>query len=405
MRRNDWWRATAAACLGLALVLGAGAQTPRPGSPSDESKPVIRVRPASPGSTVVTFEVEGLPAKALESLNKAPRKEEAWKQVFAVYVRRGAGADFRKQPPLLGSYRLGKDVLVFEPRFPLERGLHYVAVCDLSRLPGHDSAKPLVSEYFLEKPPAKPTTVVRHVYPTRNFLPANQLKFYLHFSAPMQRGDVYEHVHLLDAAGKEIEGAFLRLGEELWDPSGTRFTLFFDPGRIKRGLKPREVFGPILEEGKRYTFVIDADWPDAQGNPLKGGFRKSFRAAVEDEQPVDPRTWKLAAPAAGSKRPLTVHFGEPLDHALLERVVWVRDTNGRTVAGRVTTAEEETVWQFTPERPWERGRYELVAETILEDLAGNRIGRPFEVDVFRKVDREIKAETVQIPFEVGGPDK
>jgi hypothetical protein len=100
-----------------------------------------------------------------------------------------------------------------------------------------------------------------------------------------------------------------------------------------------------------------------------------------------------------------MRLGEPLDHALLERVVWVRDANGRTVAGRVTTAEGETVWQFTPERPWERGRYELVAETILEDLAGNRIGRPFEVDVFRKVDREIKTETVQIPFEVGGPDK
>ena len=35
--------------------------------------------------------------------------------------------------------------------------------------------------------------------------------------------------------------------------------MFFDPGRIKRGLKPREQFGPALQEGKSYVLVIDRD--------------------------------------------------------------------------------------------------------------------------------------------------
>ena len=46
------------------------------------------------------------------------------------------------------------------------------------------------------------------------------------------------------------------------------------------------------------------------------------------------------------------------------------------------------------------GGYHLVAETTLEDLAGNSIGRPFEVDVFRPIQREVKVQHVQLPFTV-----
>jgi len=50
--------------------------------------------------------------------------------------------------------------------------------------------------------------------------------------------------------------------------------------------------------------------------------------------------------------------------------------------------------------PWKAGRYYFVADTRLEDLAGNSIARPFEVDVFHPVEREVKGETVRIPFDV-----
>ena len=64
---------------------------------------------------------------------------------------------------------------------------------------------------------------------------------------------------------------FLELDEELWSPDGTRFTLIFDPGRIKRGLKPREEVGPVLEAGKSYSLVIDRRLARRIGKPARGG--------------------------------------------------------------------------------------------------------------------------------------
>jgi hypothetical protein len=242
-------------------------------------------------------------------------------------------------------------------------------------------------------------TRVEHVYPTSDHLPENQLKFYLHFSTPMSRGEAYRRVQLLDEQGKAVQTPFLELNEELWDPSGKRFTLFFDPGRIKRGLKPREDLGPALVEGKRYTFVIDRRWPDAQGQPLQETFRKNFTVLAPDDQPPDSKTWKLKAPAAGSSQPLVVIFPKPMDHALLQRLVWVSG-RGKRLDGAIQVCDHETRWEFTPAQPWPAGKFDLVADRRLEDLAGNSIARPFEVDLFRSVQREIQSETAAVPFVV-----
>jgi hypothetical protein len=221
----------------------------------------------------------------------------------------------------------------------------------------------------------------------------------------MSRGEAYEHIRLLDAGGKPVEHVFLKLDEELWDPHGQRFTLFFDPGRIKRGLKPREEAGPTLEEGKRYTLEIDRKWPDAQGNPLRQSYRKSFRAVAPDDVQPDPKTWKVVAPPAGSRAPLTILFPESLDHALLERLLWVVDEHGQDVAGMASAADSETRWQFTPQQPWPAGVYRLVADTALEDLAGNSIAHPFEVDVFKPIRRTVQVERVQVPFQIKAKGK
>src|SRR5262249_2621292 len=150
---------------------------------------------------------------------------------------------------------------------------------------------------------------------------------------PMSRGEIYRHVRLLDDKGKAIDKAFLDLEEELWDREGKRLTLYFDPGRIKRGLKPREDLGAVLEEGKRYTLVIDRPFTDAEGNPLKETFRKRFRVGPPDETPPDPKKGKLQPPPAGERGALVVAFPKPMEHALLHRLVWVADAKGARVAG------------------------------------------------------------------------
>jgi hypothetical protein len=44
--------------------------------------------------------------------------------------------------------------------------------------------------------------------------------------------------------------------------------LFFDPGRIKRGLVSQQELGIVLHEGRRYTLLIEKEWKDAEGNPM-----------------------------------------------------------------------------------------------------------------------------------------
>jgi hypothetical protein len=389
------WGSTPVSAAGNSQEVAQAASSPMP------RQPTIQLHHESTDAGKTAFTVAGLDPATLADLAKTELKAEQWTALFAVHVDQGT-TDRVNQPAILGSYRVADGVLRFEPRFPLTRGLRYRAVFDPSRLPGRSGASmsPLVAEFVIPKPPATATTVVQQVYPSRDTLPENQLKFYIHFSAPMSRGEAYEHVQLLDAAGKKVDFAFLELGQELWDPQGKRFTLLFDPGRVKRGLKPREDLGPILEAGKRYTFVIDRHWNDAQGNPLKESYRKTFRVGPLDEQPVDPKTWKLRSPRAGQIEPLTVDFPKTLDHAMLGRVLHVTDAQGQTIPGTVTISQEETRWQLSPQQAWRAGRYQLVVETTLEDLAGNNIARPFEVDVFRPIERQVKAETVQIPFQV-----
>jgi hypothetical protein len=216
----------------------------------------------------------------------------------------------------------------------------------------------------------------------------------------MSQGNVYRHFKLLGPSGKPVELPFLELQDELWDAEGKRLTLLFDPGRIKRGLKPREELGPVLEEGKTYTFLVDRRWRDAHGSPLKKGYRKTFKVLAPLNTGPDPRTWKVQPPAAGSARALTVRFPRPLDHALLGRVLWVADAKGKVVAGNVSVSNEEKRWHFIPSELWRAGNYALLVDTTLEDLAGNNIERPFEVDVFRPIQRKVKTKTVKIPFQV-----
>jgi hypothetical protein len=353
------------------------------------------------GEFAKTIDIAGLTAKDLEAVGKLGLKGDEWTALLAVYVAPPEGK--KRGPALLGSYRIEDGMLRFEPRFPLVRGVRYQVVFQPNRVPTREALKekPLEKEVLLAKPKTEPT-IVSNVYPTTDQLPENQLKFYLHFSAPMNRGDSYKHIQLLDDKGKAVDVPFLELEQELWDSTAQRLTVFCDPGRIKRGLKPREEFGPVLEEGKSYTLVIERAFEDASGNPLKETFKKSFKAVAPDDKQPDVRTWKVSAPAAGTRDFVVVTFPKPMDRALAERLIWVADDHGRKPAGKVTITEKETIWQFAPDKAWETGTYQLIADTRLEDLAGNSIARPFEVDVFHPVQREVKAETVHVAFEVKG---
>ncbi|MGE3808021.1 MAG: hypothetical protein AB7K24_25450 [Gemmataceae bacterium] len=381
----------------LALVVIAGlcfaALGPLRMRSSGESDPRPALRLDAKGKPQA-IEVVNLPRADLERLAKAKLDEAGWQALFSVHV---SSAD---NLAMAGSYRIAGDTLRFEPQFPLTPGLRYVAMFRPTRLPGRTEGDELRTTFELPKPELGPPPVVTHVYPSGDTLPENTLRLYLHFSAPMSRGEAYQKVRLLDEAGKQVEVPFLELGEELWDRAGKRFTLYFDPGRIKRGLKPREEDGPCLIEGKSYTFVIERSWKGADGQPLKQSFEKKFKVLAPDDTPPDPANWKITAPRAKSKEPLAVKLPEPLDHALLHRLLWVVDAAGQRVPGKIAVSSGETVWQFTPEEAWQPGRFDLVVDTTIEDRAGNTIGKPFELDVFKPIGKEIKSKTVKRTLEV-----
>ena len=356
--------------------------------------PAIRLRHSEGGAARI--EAVDLTREAIAALGAGKIDRLRGEKILGVYVASARG----DIPPVVGDYALDGDVLAFTPRFPLRPGVKYRVRFNPSAL-GSSSGKTSVIERVLSLPaaPHAAPAKVTGVYPSGGVLPENLLKFYIHFSAPMSRGESYRRLRLLDGSGGAVPDPFLELGEELWNAEGTRFTLLFDPGRIKRGLKPREDAGAVFIEGRRYTLIVDAAWRDAQGNPLAGEFRKEFRVEAADGSQPDPRRWRIVAPAAKSRDPLIVTFDEPLDHAMLQRALEVVDDSGQPVAGSIAVNRHETRWKFTPEHLWPAGRFSLQFDETLEDRAGNSVGRAFEVDSSGPVGEPRQAPRL-LPFEI-----
>ena len=339
----------------------------------------VAVQWAGEGSPRV--EVTGLDAATLARL---PLK---------VYALTDASAANDGAPSMAGDLRVEAGALVFEPQFPPQPGVTYRAIVQVG-------GKPLTADFTVPARRPAAATVVTQIYPTADKLPENLLKFYVHFSAPMRRGHIYEHIRLLEEWGKEIELPFLEIDEELWDPTMTRLTLFIDPGRIKRGVQPLEEVGPALVAGKRFRLVIDDKWRDAVGQTLARPFEKRFEVGPPDRDAPDHETWKLHPPAAGPAAPLVITFGEPMDHALAQRLIRVVDGDGKAVVGKSELDDGEKRWTFVPETIWRRGRYAAVVQTTIEDLAGNNIGKPFEVDLAEGARLVEARQTVKLQFDV-----
>ena len=50
------------------------------------------------------------------------------------------------------------------------------------------------------------------------------------------------------------------------------------------------------------------------------------------------------------------------------------------LAGAMHVAPDARSWSLIPAKEWPPGRYEIVIDPLLEDLAGNNLLGPFEVD-------------------------
>ena len=349
-----------------------------------------------------TVEVTGLPAATAAALSGSGWSDTDWQALLRVSVKIGSGKE--STPAVAGTYAVVDRALRFTPMFPFDEGRQYDVVLDAGRLPAVPGNTPWRAQTLaavVGRPAIvrSPSTVVTHIYPSGDIVPANQLRMYLHFSAPMDWRSGYDFVMLLDDRGQEVVDAFLPLDADFWNDDRTRYTVFFDPGRVKRGILPNKQMGRALEAGRRYTLLVKREWRDGHGLPLKEEFRHEFRASPAIERPLSMAAWRVTRPKAGTREPVAVTFPDALDHGLLRRALGIAKAGvSGMVSGEAVIEGGETRWLFTPRDDWAAGNYELVAFAFLEDLAGNRVGRAFEVDNFERTDLTPEPERRTLPF-------
>lgn len=302
---------------------------------------------------------------------------------FAVYLADEWKAKHREGQSIAGRKIVVSDtVLIFHPILPFSEGLTYVAT-----YPGLNTLT-----FTIPTQTYTPTTVVA-IYPNRDTIPENILKMYLHFSAKMSVGKSYVNLCITNGAGDTIPLPFLDLDPELWNENGTRLTLWFDPGRIKRDLVPNQLLGAPLEQGQTYTLHISREWPDAAGHLLDRTFQKSFYVSEADRSTPLPDDWDIHTPAAQSVQPLMLQWEESLDEALLRRAFSVWDKEDQTITGNIELGQSQMSWSFSPHSPWKKGTYKIRIKSNLEDLAGNNLNRPFDRDLMKN-----PGETPDTPF-------
>lgn len=323
-----------------------------------------------------------------------PPSDEAWHALFRVSVG-------DENIAVTGRYVVTTEGVEFHPAFPFDLGRRYVATFDPARLPSPRTAAIVRTGITFDAPVRSPSTSVTAIAPSAGVWPENMLRFYVYFSAPMSRGQGTRHVHLVDQDGHEVADAILAAYADLWNPDTTRLTVFFDPGRVKRGVGPNVAMGRAIVAGRRYAIVVDAAWLDAQGQSLTQGFRQEFTAGPPAYAALDVADWTLTLPRPATRDPLVVAFPAALDHALLDRAIGVESSSGARPAGQSTTGDTDATWHFTPDAPWTAGDYRLVVLTALEDPAGNKIGRAFEVLSSESTATAVpEAEVVRRPFEI-----
>ncbi len=315
-------------------------------------------------------------------------RDEDWSEAFRIYTWHAHQNQIHQ--PLAGYYSIEGMVVYFTPLFPFAAGETYYAELDYERISKKLSGPTVgtkssesrrnIALIFAVPVAATPRSFVEAVYPASDSLPANLLRMYIHFSAPMSTGEAYQHIQLKDESGYIVEKSFLIVDQELWDSDRRRFTLLFDPGRIKRGIQSNVDLGMPLQHNQVYRLVIDSTWRDEHGNGLSSNYEKRIVVTPPQREKLSSQDWKIMEPEASSKSPLVVQFPKPLDHALAVKYIVVTDSFNNVMEGK-TIMDDDRTWAFYPDKPWAGGNYTLQISPYLEDPAGNNFNNPFDVDL------------------------
>lgn len=364
------WDATSANGAGLIalllLTLAAGTSC---SAEQKQTSPLSLRTADDPRSLIISA---SLPANVAAALPEGPVPAETAGPILH-FAR--LESDGREGPPLFGEYERKGTSLRFTPEFRLAAGARYRATLTLPNQP------PASTEYIVPAAAIEAPARVERIYPSADHLPANLLKFYIHFSRPMRQTDaIFDQIHIIDTNLDPVSDPWRRFPQ--WSDDGKRLTLWIHPGRVKRGVNLREEIGPVLVPERQYRLVVDRAVEDVEGRPLGESFTKSFTAMPEDHARISLRDWKVEAPHAKTREPLKIVFPKALDAALLLRFISVQVGSGQTCRGGIAVGANETTWTFCPEAPWVAGMdYSIRVDELMEDLAGNTPVRVFDSEI------------------------
>lgn len=262
--------------------------------------------------------------------------------------------------PIAGRYHVDGQRVVFDPAFDFVTGQTYT-------VQSRDVLTPFVvaaeGEIF--------TPEITAIYPSGTDIPENTLRFYIHFSTPMEPHVSMDLISLVDANGVADTEAFMTFKQELWNQDRTRLTLLMDPGRIKRGVATNMDLGPALLEGKSYAIRIAEGWQAAQGAQEAASFEHTFLVSGALRSLPTTDLWQAQDPRTSTRDPLVITFDRPFDEQMLQSAIRVFGANGEPILGSVSVEDAEREWRFTPEDIWTTSTLQIVVDANLEDVAGN----------------------------------
>lgn len=282
---------------------------------------------------------------------------------------------------ILGNILFEGDRVTFKPYWALDRKLTYEVFLN----------DRLVEVILPSDSKNKSFPEILAVYPTIDSLPANLLKFYIHFSNKMSEGQSSEYITLLKNDTDTVHRAFLDLQPELWNEDNSILTIWIEPGRLKRDLGPNRILGPALEVGNNYSLVISKEWKDHEGNDFLNDYVKDFRVIEADREYPEVQNWNIEIPKSFSSEALNINFNESLDYLLSTEVIEIIKEE-EVISGEIDVSLDGSKWRLIPDKIWSPGHYIIKVGTKLEDLAGNNLNRLFDTDLLDNREVRKKAQ-------------
>ena len=219
----------------------------------------------------------------------------------------------------------------------------------------------------------------RRDLPHRDELPRNQLRLYVDFSAPMSEGVVARHVYV---RREPTPASRSTARSSRWSPSSGTANAGGSPccsiRRASSGASRRTRRSGTRCPRASTVEVVGRRRLPRRRRPSPRSRRATRRYAGRPGRPA-PRSTPTSGSSRSRRPGRAIRWSSPSTGRSTTRCSGTASPSatdgGRAVAGDATVGAGETAWSFTPDAGWAAGTYELVVDSILEDLAGNSVAR------------------------------